>query len=135
MHTPIVVFAMLASGSICHHWQSLHKPQLDAAIATAPPREQHASKRQDKSGRDKLECCRERFLPATHALPFHPPSSAVRIVRQHPYLRCRLAGIDGGVTSLDLTRWRACGGSCGRGGAAQTWLKMNSGPARTINLR
>jgi len=32
MHIPIVVLLMLASGSVCHHAQSLHKPQLDVAI-------------------------------------------------------------------------------------------------------
>jgi hypothetical protein len=32
MHIPIVVLLMLASGSVCHHAQSLHKPQLDVVI-------------------------------------------------------------------------------------------------------
>ena len=28
MHSPIVVFASGARGSVCHHLQSLHNPQL-----------------------------------------------------------------------------------------------------------
>jgi hypothetical protein len=32
MHIPIVVLLMLASGSVCHHAQSLHKPQLEVVI-------------------------------------------------------------------------------------------------------
>jgi hypothetical protein len=32
MHKPIVVFVVFAFGSICHHWQSLHIPQSDAAM-------------------------------------------------------------------------------------------------------
>jgi hypothetical protein len=36
MHNPMVVFATLTCGSICHHWQSLHKPQSDMAIAITP---------------------------------------------------------------------------------------------------
>jgi hypothetical protein len=56
-------------------------------------------------------------------------------VKQHPYLRCCLIGVDGGVTGLDLPTRRAYGGSRGRAGAAQTWLKMNGGQARTINVR
>jgi hypothetical protein len=37
MHKPMVVLVTLAFGSICHHWQSLHKPQSDMAIAITPP--------------------------------------------------------------------------------------------------
>jgi hypothetical protein len=32
MHSPIAVFASFAPGSICHHLQSLHKPQLSSAM-------------------------------------------------------------------------------------------------------
>jgi hypothetical protein len=32
MHKPIVMLLILAAGSVCHHSQSLHKPQLDVVI-------------------------------------------------------------------------------------------------------
>jgi hypothetical protein len=62
MHNPIVVFAILASGSICHHWQSWHSPQLDAAITIAPL--ENSPPKNTKDGIDKPACCHERFLPA-----------------------------------------------------------------------
>jgi hypothetical protein len=133
MHTPIVVFATLASGSICHHWQSLYRPQSDAAIATAPL--ENRTPKNATSGRGKAVFGSERFFPATQSLPPPRESSTVTIVKQHPYLRCRLTGVDGDITGLDLTTWRACGGSRGRAGTAQTWLKMKGGQARTIYLR
>src|SRR5437667_3507469 len=39
MHRPMVVFSMLALGSICHHLQSLHNPQesVDGLLAMALP--------------------------------------------------------------------------------------------------
>jgi hypothetical protein len=35
MHRPMVVCAMFACCSICHHLHSLHKPQSDAAIVVS----------------------------------------------------------------------------------------------------
>ena len=98
MPTPMVVFARLASGSVCHYWQSLHIPQSDAAIATAPL--QQKTPRNAKSGRDKVAFCRERVPHAQHSLPPHPDSHTIMIAKQHPYLRCRLTSADGCVTGL-----------------------------------
>jgi hypothetical protein len=67
MHTPIVVFATWASGSICHHWQSLHIPQSDAAIATAPLA--NRTPKNATSGRGEAVFGSERFFPATQSLP------------------------------------------------------------------
>jgi hypothetical protein len=99
MHTPIVVFAILASGSICHHWQSLHRRQLDAATATAPL--ENSTPKTAESGRDKATCS-ERFLYAEYSPPPHPDSYFMTILRQHPYRRCRLTGYYGCVTGIDL---------------------------------
>ena len=96
---------------------------------------QHNTPRNAMSGRDTVACCRERVPQAQHALPPHLNSYTHTIAKQHPYLRCRLTGADGGMTGLELTTWRAGGGSHGRAGAAKTRLKMNGGPAMTINLR
>jgi hypothetical protein len=83
MHTPIVVFATWASGSICHHWQSLHIPQSDAAIATAPLA--NRTPKNATSGRGEAVFGSERFFPATQSLPPPRKSSTVTIVKQHPY--------------------------------------------------
>ena len=37
MHRPMVVFVMFAFGSICHHLQSLHKPQSDSVMVVSLP--------------------------------------------------------------------------------------------------
>jgi hypothetical protein len=87
------------------------------------------------SGRDTVACCRERVPHAQYSLPPHLNSYTHTITKQHPYLRCRLTGADGGVTGIYLTTWREGGGSHGRGGIAKIRLKMNGGPAMTINLR
>ena len=99
MHTPIVVFAIVASGSICHRWQSLHRPQSDAATATAPL--ENSPPKNAESGRDKATCS-ERFLSAEYSPPPHPDSYFMTILKQHPYRRCRLTGYYGGVTGIDL---------------------------------
>jgi len=42
MHRPIVVLAMFACSSICHHLQSLHKPQSDSVIVVGLQRVQNS---------------------------------------------------------------------------------------------
>ncbi len=115
MHTPIVVSAGLASGSIYHHWHSLHIPQSDVPITTVLLR--YHTPRHAKSGRDQ----------AHQAFPPHPDAAITTIVTQYLYRRGRLTGADGCGTGLERTT--------GRAGAAITQLKMKGSPAMTINVR
>jgi hypothetical protein len=39
------------------------------------------------------------------------------------------------MMGIYLTTWHEDGGSHGRAGTVQVWLKMNGGQAMTINLR
>jgi hypothetical protein len=95
----------------------------------------HRTPQNATSGRDKPACCRERCLAANHPFPPDPEASTVTIFKQHPYRRYRLTGADGSVTGIYLKTRHEGGGSHGRAGAPQTWLDMNEGQARTINLR
>jgi hypothetical protein len=63
VHKPIVLSAIFVPGSICHHWQSLHKPQSDEAM-TDSFRVCNALKTYERKGQSAS--WRERFLPAKY---------------------------------------------------------------------
>jgi hypothetical protein len=119
------VSAVLASGSICHQWHSLHIPQSDVPIATALLR--YRTPRHAKSGRDLATCGRARGPQTQQAVPPHPDAAITTTVTQYLYRRCRLTGADEYGTGLERTTRRA--------GATIIPLKMKGSPAMAINLR
>jgi hypothetical protein len=131
MQRPIVVFAIFASGSICHHWQSLHIPHSDAAIATAPScTVRRATLR--VAGTRPRTAVRAFPRPSRPARPIQTLTSLRSPSNIHTAALASPAPMVGDGSRADDV---ACGGSHGRAGAAKTRLKMNGGPAMTINLR
>jgi hypothetical protein len=131
VHKPIVLSAICAPGSICHHWQSLHIPQSDAAIVDSSSAS-HASKRHQQKGQARALPCAwppgPTGLPAPSGLCHHHHRHAISIPPLSPYRR---RWVWDGSQADD----GAGGGSQGRAGAAIPQLKMKGSPAMTINLR
>jgi hypothetical protein len=74
VHKPIVLSAIVAPGSICHHRHSLHRPQLDAAIGDSSE-QRTFEKPQVAGGAVPRAAVRVSSLPAT--LSLSPDSSTV----------------------------------------------------------
>jgi hypothetical protein len=111
MQRPIVVFSMAASGSICHHLQSLQRPhELSddfVCIAVSPWRRGAVA----APGKDNLPTnrycmgCRRRVGPASDAaLPLHPRLVGIGAeTHQEP---------ENGISSTACRTWSSFSGQC-----------------------